>query len=111
MEKSNVVGKTLSATGDYKDIKGPLDEIVSFIKRHPELHDQFEAAFLEILENPRKRSLLVVTYCMNELRFPKVLTQAQSRLNKSKFRSDMHARHVVEAYSDDWPVKSLFYTK
>lgn len=107
-EKVRTVGDTLLATEDYKSVAPTLQEIVTIVQKHPDAVDDFETAFIEILENPAKHSVLVVTYCMHALRFPKVRRHAEERLRRAPLRADMHARHVLEAYSADWPLKSLF---
>jgi len=107
-EKVREVGDTLLATGDYKSVAPTLREIVAIVQQHPDAVNEFETAFIEIMENPTKYSGLVVTYCMHTLRFPKVRQHAEERMRRSPLRTDAHARHVLEAYSSDWPVKSLF---
>jgi uncharacterized protein (DUF2062 family) len=107
-EKVRCVGETLVATGDYKAVTPTLREIVAIVKAHPESAEQFEAAFVEILENPRTYSVLVVQYCMHTLRLGSVLRHVAERIRHDTHRTDMHARHVLEAYSSDWALKSLF---
>ncbi len=107
-EKVRCVGETLVATGDYKAITPTLREIVAIVQAHPESAEQFEAAFVEILEDPRTYSVLVVQYCMHTLRLGSVLRHVAERIRQDTHRSDMHAHHVLEAYSSDWALKSLF---
>lgn len=106
--KVRKVGDDLLATGDYKSVANTLRETVELIRLHPTNEPQFEAALIEILDNPDRYSVLVVTYCMHELRFQSVLRHAEARLLRNSHRIDMHARQVLEACSPDWPVKSLF---
>jgi hypothetical protein len=108
-KKVGVVGETLNRTGDYKSVSPVLREIVEIVQSNPKLSDQFEAAFIEILENTLKHSPLVVEYAMFTLRFPKIRSYVEARLNREKLKGvDMHARHVLEAYSENWILASMF---
>ncbi len=72
-KKVHAVGDALRLNEDYKAVAPILRDMVTFIQERPNLRDQFEAAFIEIMEtNPRKHSPLTVVYCMHVLRFPKV---------------------------------------
>ena len=107
-EKVRAVGEILDKTGDYKAVAPTLREIVAIVQGRLVEVDDFEAAFIEILENPAQYSVVVVTYCMHILRLPNVRQHAEERWLRAPHRSDMHARHVLDAYQPEWPVQSLF---
>ena len=107
-QKAREVGVVLSATEDYKATEPVLQDLVAIVKSRPDLLLQFENAFIEMLEDPAQYSVLAVQYCMHVLRLPGVRQHALNRLERAPLRSDAHARYVVEAYSDAWPLAAIF---
>src|SRR4051812_24659032 len=101
-QKSREVGAVLAATEDYKATEPLLLELLAIVQSRPDLLPQFEKAFIEILDDPVRYSVLIVQYCMHVLRLPGVRQHALNRLSSAPLQTDAHARHVLEAYSDDW---------
>lgn len=106
---ANKVGEVLQAGGDDHAAEPYLIKILRIAESRPNERDSFTKAFLRILDNPDKWSVLIVEFCMHRLRYLEIQTHWLERLKSERFCwEDMHARHVLEAYSQNWPRKACF---
>lgn len=102
------VGNAFNEPTYYKAAEPILVQILQLVQTNPNLQTEFEEAFATIMENTSNHSPLVVEFCMYVLRYPRIRDLAQTRLNAHPLKIDMHARHVLEAYQDDWKAAKLF---
>ena len=58
-----------------------LQYLVRVVRGYPDNRDWFELKFIEMFEDEKNYSELVVSYCMHVLKFQKVLVHVQKRVD------------------------------
>jgi hypothetical protein len=124
LKVAEMVGRIVGLTNEHKSVESVLQCLVRIVRAHPEKRDWFESKFIEMFENEREYSGLIISYCMHVFKFQKVLTHVQKRVDRDLDRTrrrfgiadpeakilgtDDHARHVLEAFSPDWSGRKIF---
>ena len=100
----------LSVSFDAPDVLPFASAALEVIATHPELREEFEAAFLEM---PPYAPTEFVEVCMHALRWPNVQREFEARCRAAVARSDWSNepvyRHYLEAFEADWEDASDFY--
>lgn len=108
LKKAALVGPMIDEKKDYKVVKPLLRELLNIVQENPNERKMFETVFIDIFENEKTYSELVIVYCMHVLRFQNVRDYAEKRLKNDRRKTDDRARRVLEAYSPNWIMKRIF---
>jgi len=105
----NEVVVALDQSQDYRLTEPSLLKILDLVKANPKERQFFVDAFIAILENPRKWRILIVEFCMRELKYPEVYQKAMEIDKTFKGVSgDMDAYSVLQVYGKVWPTGRIF---
>jgi len=108
LRKAALVGPIIDEKQDYKLVRPILRELLDIVQQNPGEREDFEAVFIKIFEDKKTFSGLVVEYCMHVLRFQNIRDHAEKRLRNDRYKTDDRAKRVLEAYSPNWVMKTIF---
>jgi hypothetical protein len=124
LKVAEMVGRIIGLTQEHKSAESLLDYLVRVVRGHPEKKDWFETKFIEMFDDRRNYSGLVIAYCMHVLKFKKVLAHVQkiadqdlaqmrktlgiTDLTRNVIGTDDRARMVLESFSPNWKSRIIF---
>jgi hypothetical protein len=119
-----MVGPIIGLTQEHGSVESILRYLVRVVRGNPDKRDWFESKFIEMFDDEKNYSELVISYCMHVLKFQKVLVHVQKRVDqdleqmrkrlgindpaRKVLGTDDRARHVLEAFSPEWKSRIIF---
>jgi hypothetical protein len=98
----------VARSDDYKDYEGSLVKLLCVVKDNPLERKDFRDAFLSILDRQKQFPLLIVAFCMHELKWDDVRAHCRAIRERSAEPEVEPVNSVLEAFYDNWPVRELF---
>ena len=102
------VGPMISKTSDYKSVQPHLLDILDIVLRNPDKSEWFESKFIEMFDDAKNYSEVVIIYCMHVLKYPRVLAHVKTLYERDALRTNDRARRVLDACSPNWLARRIF---